>query len=76
MKIIRIKEFEEIPPPMPPKTPRNISGYSESRFPNWGESDEAEFLEVGTAIPLRNVREQHNPRVAAQIAVGRLRSAR
>jgi hypothetical protein len=77
MKIIRIKEFEEIPPPTPPKTPGSISGYSESRCSAGRDSDdEVEVLDARTAIPLRNVRENHNNRIAAQIAASRSRSGR
>jgi hypothetical protein len=56
LKIIRTRAFDEIPQSTSLKTPGDVSDYapSESRLSIGQDSDEVEFLEAKTAIPLRN----------------------
>lgn len=76
MKIITVKQFEETHPPTPPRTAESVGGYSNAGSSPGRDSDEVEFLEVRTAIPLRNVRDDQYKRIAAQIAANRSRTGR
>ena len=70
--IAKFEDPGEIPPPTPPKTPGSPSEYSEWRSTSQ-DSDEAWFLDVRTAVPLRNIRGNH---VAAPMAATKTRSSR
>jgi hypothetical protein len=70
--IAKFEDLDEMPPPTPPKTPGSPSEYSEWRSTSRG-SDEVEFLDVRTAVPLRDLRGNH---VAAPMAAAKSRSGR
>jgi len=71
-QIAKFEDLDEIPPLTPPETPSSPSEYNEWRSTGRG-SDEVEFLDVRTAVPLRNI---PGNQVVAPIPAAKLRSAR
>lgn len=59
--IPEIEDLDDILPSTPPKTGKSISesDYSEWRSTTSRGSDEIEFLDMRTAVPLRDVRGNH-----------------
>jgi hypothetical protein len=70
--IAEFEDLDENPPPTPPKTPSSPSEHSEWRSTGRG-SDEVEFLDMRTAVPLRNTPGNH---VVSPMPTAKSRSAR
>jgi hypothetical protein len=56
--VAKLEDLDDVPSPTPPKTPGSTSDYSEWRETGRG-SDEVEFLDIRSAVPLRNFRGNH-----------------